>query len=100
MDVPTNKHQLVVEVYGSDVNVIKSDGTCELIPASEVYIHKSGQVFSSNNGFDRPNHFVIVDPTTHKVRYSFHNIVGVLQDKDGNIFVGTKQGVGVYNPTN
>lgn len=100
IDVPTNKHQLVVEVYGSDVNVIKSDGTCELIPASEVYIHKSGQVFSSNNGFDRPNHFVIVDPTTHKVKYSFHNIVGVLQDKDGNIFVGTKQGVGVYNPTN
>ena len=100
IDVPTNKHQLVVEVYGSDVNVIKSDGTCELIPASEVYIHKSGQVFSSNNGFDRPNHFVIVDPTTHKVKYSFQNIVGVLQDKDGNIFVGTKQGVGVYNPTN
>ena len=100
IDVPTNKHQLVVEVYGSDVNVIKSDGTCELIPASEVYIHKSGQVFSSNNGFDRPNHFVIVDPTTHKVKYSFHNIVRVLQDKDGNIFVGTKQGVGVYNPTN
>ena len=100
INIPTNKHQLVVEVYGSDVNVIKSDGTCELIPASEVYIHKSGQVFSSNNGFDRPNHFVIVDPTTHKVKYSFHNIVGVLQDKDGNIFVGTKQGVGVYNPTN
>lgn len=100
IDVPTNKHQLVVEVYGRDVNVIQSDGTCELIPSNEVYFHDSGNVYSTNNGSGRPNDFVIVDPTTRKVKYSFHNIGGVMHDKDGNIFVGIKQGVGVYNPTN
>lgn len=98
MTIPTNREQLVVEVYGRDVNVIKSDGTCELIPSDEVYFHDNHNVYSTNNGSDSSNHFVVVDPATHKVECSFHVDGIVLTDQTGNIFVGTKQGVGVYRP--
>ena len=99
IDVPTNKHQLVVEVYGRDVNVIKSDGTCELIPSNEVLFFTTVVMFTLPIMVsDRPNNFVIVDPTTRKVKYSFHNIGGVMHDKDGNIFIGTKQGSRCLQP--
>lgn len=94
--VPTNKDQLVMEVYGKDFNIIHSDGTCELLSYGEAYPYSSKhEVYRTNNDYNKYNTSVIVDPKTMKVLYSFHLSNGhVFQDKTGNIFVTTKQGVG------
>ena len=94
--VATDKHQLVVEVYGQDVNVIKTDGNCQLIPANSVYLHDTGNVYSTNNSGDVANTFIIVDPKTRKVEVSFHLKGRVYQDNSGNIYVRTEQSVGFH----
>lgn len=94
--VATDKHQLVVEVYGQDVNVIKADGSCELISANSVYLHDTGNVYSTNNSEDNANTFIVVDPKTRKVNVTFHLKGKVYQDNTGNIYVRTKQGVGFH----
>lgn len=94
--VATDKHQLVVEVYGQDVNVIKADGSCQLIPADSVFLHDTGNVYSTNNSGDVANTFIVVDPKTRKVEVSFHLKGRVYQDDSGNIYVRIKQGVGFH----
>lgn len=94
--VATDGNQLVVEVYGQDVNVLKAGGGCERLPADSVYLHDTGNVYSTNNIGDRANDFIVVDPATRKVECTMHLKGKVFQDKPGNIFVLTKQGVGFH----
>ena len=94
-NVMTNNDQLLVEVYGQDVNVIKTDGSCELLPADSVYFHDIRDVYSTNNE-DRANTFIILDPKTQKIKYTIHLKGKVSQDKFGNIYVATQQGVGFH----
>lgn len=93
--IVTDKSQLVVEVYGKDVNVIHADGSVTLLPADSVYFHDGGNVYSTNNGSDGTNSFVIIDPVTRRVENSLRLRGVVSQDRRGNIFAFTKQGVGV-----
>lgn len=94
--VVTGREQVVMEVYGRDVNLVRADGTCDLLPSGAVYLNKAGNVYWTNNGNDHYNHFVIVDPATRKVRYAFYINGTVRQDDAGNIYVSTKQGVGFH----
>lgn len=92
----TNKKQLLVEVYGKDFNIIKSDGSCDFLPASEVYSNRKGKVYYTNNGKDADTvrDFVIFDPSSLRVKYTFHLQGNVIQHSKGNVFVSTKQGIG------
>lgn len=92
----TDSNQLLVEVYGQDVNVLKAGGDCERLSADSVYLHDTGNVYSTNNTGDKANDFIVIDPATRKVECSMHMKGKVLQDKSGNIFVLTKPGVGVH----
>ena len=94
--VTTDKKQLVVEVYGQDVNVIKLDGSCEFLPADRVFLADGNNVYSTNNIGDKPNTFIIVDPKTQKIECTFHLRGKVKRDKVGNIYVMTQQGVGIH----
>ena len=94
-NVMTNNNQLLVEVYGQDVNMIKADGSCELLPADSVYFHDIRDVYSTNNK-DQANTFIIIDPKTQKIKYTIHLKGKVSQDKFGNIYVATQQGVGFH----
>lgn len=94
--VTTDSNRIVVEVYGQDVNVVKSDGSCEFIPADKVFIADGNNVYSTNNIGDKPNTFVIVDPKTRKVECTFHLRGSVTRDTKGNVYVATKQGVGFH----
>jgi len=95
-NVITNDHQLVVEVYGQDVNVIKDDGTCDFLSADSVFFSDGNNVYSTNDLRDQFNTFIIVDPATRKIECSFHLKGSVGRDKNGNIYVVTKQGVGFH----
>ena len=94
--VITDKSQLVVEVYGQDVNVIKLDGSCEFLPADRVFLADGNNVYSTNNIGDKPNTFIVVDPKTQKIECTFHLRGKVKRDKVGNIYVMTQQGVGFH----
>ena len=95
-NVITNDHQLVVEVYGQDVNVIKDDGTCDFLSADSVFFSDGNNVYSTNNDINQVNTFIIVDPKTRKIESSFHLKGSVGCDKNGNIYVVTKSGVGFH----
>lgn len=94
--VITDKNQLVVEVYGQDVNVIKADGSCERIPADSVYLSDGNDVYSTNNIGEEANTFIIVDRKTRKVECTLRLKGKVSRDKAGNVYVLTKQGVGFH----
>ena len=95
-NVITNDHQLVLEVYGQDVNVIKDDGTCDFLSADSVFFSDGNNVYSTNNDINQVNTFIIVDPKTRKIESSFHLKGSVGCDKNGNIYVVTKSGVGFH----
>lgn len=90
----SDKDQLLVEVYGKDINIIRPDGNCTLLPASEAFRNRDGNVYYTNNGSDAARDFVVVDPETQKIKYTFHILGNVRQDDKGNLFVFTKQGIG------
>lgn len=94
--IPTNKDQVIMEVYGKDFNIVKTDGSCDKLSSNEVYYNKRGNLYWTNNGKDHYNHFIIVDPKTHKVMSSFHINGMVRRDDSGNIFIITKQGIGFH----
>lgn len=92
--VVTDKSKLLVEVCEKDVHIISSDGQIGILPAEEVYFHDWDNVYSTNRDKTRTSHFVIIDPKTRKIKYTF-NIKGVVyQDSDGNIIASTAVGVG------
>lgn len=93
--VTTDRNHLVVEVYHRDINVIGGDGSCAFIPSDEAYFRTTGNVYVTNNGETAENDFVIIDPVSHKVKYSFRTDGQVLQDQRGHIYVATAQGVGI-----
>lgn len=93
--VISDREKLVVEIYGKDVNVIRQDGECRFLSAADVYFHDLNSVYSTNEGRDKRNHFVIVDPVTKKVIYTIYLKGVVFQDKDNNIVVGMPSGVGI-----
>ena len=92
--VVTDKSQMVVEIYGKDVNIVEPDGQIQLMPADEVYFHDWRNVYSTNRDKSLPSQFVIIDPATRKIEYSFYIKGVVYQDRNENIIVRTPQGVG------
>lgn len=92
--ITTDKNQLVIEVYGKDINVVNTNGECRLIPANEAYFQDfSDNIYSTNRVPDKRTNFVIVNPQTKKLEY-FLNVDGsVIQDKD-LISVVSSQGIG------
>lgn len=94
--IPTDKSQVIMEVYGKDFNVVHTDGTCDKLSSDEVYFHRKGNVYWTNNGRDNYNHFVIIEPKTRKVMYSFYLKGMVGQDDASNIYIITNQGIGFH----
>lgn len=91
--IATNAQQIVVELYGKDVYLVHDDGTSEMIPAEDVFFHDGYNLYSTNA--DKERHYVIIDPDTWKVKYGFHTSLDLLYDKDGILFVNTRNGIGV-----
>lgn len=92
--VVTDKSHMVVEIYGKDVNIVEPDGQIQLMSADEVYFHDWRNVYSTNRDKSLPSQFVIIDPATRKIEYSFYIKGVVYQDRNENIIVRTPQGVG------
>lgn len=92
--VVSDRSQLVVEVYGKDVNVIGSDGKVSTIPADEVFFKDCIDVYSTNGDRKKRSRTLIVEPGTRKIKYSFYINGWVCQDENGNIVVCTPQGIG------
>lgn len=93
--IKTDGRQLVVEVYGKDVNIVGLDGQVTVIPADEAYFKDvSEYVFSTNRIEGKPTHFVAVDPASGKIKYTFYLKGAVHQFEDGDILVVSEQGIG------
>lgn len=93
--IKTDGRQLVVEVYGKDVNIVGLDGQVTVIPADEAYFKDvSEYVFSTNRIEGKPTHFVTVDPASGKIKYTFYLKGAVHQFDDGDILVLSEQGIG------
>lgn len=92
--VCTDKDHMVVEVFGKDINVVSPDGTCSFIPSDSAYFQYINNVYSTNGTPDRPTSYVIIDPVSREIRYSFFLKGSVYTDKKGNIIVHTKTGLG------
>lgn len=90
----TDKNHMVVEVFGKDINVVSPDGTCRFIPSDSAYVHYNDNVYSTNGIPDRPTSYVIIDPVSREIRYSFFLKGFVYTDRKGNIIVHTKTGLG------
>lgn len=92
--VCTDKEKMVVEVYDKDVNVVSPDGSCKLIPADEVYVHGTGNVYCTNGDEDKPRSFVVLDAKTKQIKYTFRLTGNVIEDYLGNLFVITHSNIG------
>ncbi len=96
----TNSNQLVVELFGKDANNISINGETEYLPADKIYLHDSGNVYSTNVDEDKPNNFIIIDPKTKKIKYTFNLKGHILQDNDENILIKLSEGIGFIPKSN
>ncbi len=112
----TGSNQLVVEVYGKDVNVVRPDGTCRLLSADSVYfrcLHNvystnggcdcslrtlevtsplTHNVYSTNGGPDRVNNFVVLNPRTKQIECTLRLKGTVARNHQGDLMAFSDQG--------
>lgn len=89
----SDRNQLLVQVYGKDINIIDPQGQVQRLPYTEAYMAECDNIYRTCEGYDKSAHYVYIDPDTGKIRYSF-NVKGSVEDDDeGNICVVMPQGV-------
>lgn len=91
--IKTNEHQVVVELSGKDVNVICDNDSMRYLRHDQVFFHDENELYSTNAEEER--HYLIVDSVSHKILFSFWVDGVVSQEKNGDIWIFMKDGVGV-----
>lgn len=91
--IQSDSTQLVTEIYGRDVNVVKHNGECTPIPYNEVYFRDGRDIYSTNSLPGKPRNVVITEPGSLKIKYKMKSYGEVYMSPSGNIFINMKNGL-------
>ncbi len=91
--IVTDAQQLVVELYGQDVYIVHADGSAEMLKADEVFYHNRLNLYTNNELEMR--RYVLVKPGTQEVEQAFTTNGRVTINKQGDMVLSMKYGVGI-----
>ncbi len=90
----TDDHQVIVELYDRDVNIIDDEGNMTYLSYNRAFFNDGYELYS-NNADGRVRQYLLVDPESHDVKMFFHADGHVRQGKKGDLWIFMSDGVGV-----
>lgn len=100
--IVSDDNTLIVELYGQDVYLVHQDGSYEKIDAYDAFFKDAKMVYSSNHVKGKSDErYVITDPETDKVLFSFKKSVNdeVISTIEQRVYLLRPNGIGIiYQP--